>query len=108
MPEEIHSSFSIFYLKYDNINGKVRCSSRQDGDRLRLKARQCTKKLKVLFEEAGMTRSQRDQAIVIRDEKQLLAVEGFGVSEWAEAHSGDQALKITICRDSSDTGETNE
>jgi hypothetical protein len=62
----------------------------------------------VLFEEAGMTRSQRDQAIVIRDEKQLLAVEGFGVSEWAEAHPGDQALKITICRDSSDTGETNE
>ncbi len=108
MPAEIHSSFSTFYLKYDNINGKVRCSSRQDGDRLRLKARQCTKKLKALFEEAGMTRFQRDQTIVIRDEKQLLAVEGFGVSEWAEAHPGDRTLKITICRNSSKTGETNE
>lgn len=106
MPEEIHSSFSIFYLKYDNINGKLICSSRKDGDRLRLKARQCTKKLKALFEEAGMTQFQREQVIVIRDEKQVLAVEGFGVSEWAEAHPGDRALKITIHRNSSDTGET--
>ena len=106
MPEEIHSSFSIFYLKYDNINGKLICSSRKDGDRLRLKARQCTKKLKALFEEAGMTQFQREQVIVIRDEKQVLAVEGFGVSEWAEAHPGDRALKITIRRNSSDTGET--
>lgn len=108
MPEEIHSSFSTFYLKYDNINGEVSCTSRRDGDRLRLKARQCTKKLKVLMEEAGMSRSQRNRIIVIRDDKQVLAAEGFGVSEWAEAHPGEQAVKITICRRNSETGEINE
>lgn len=97
--EQIHSSFSIFYLKYDNINGTLSCTARRDGDRLRLRSRQCTKKLKSLFEESGLTKQQRQRVIVIRDERQVLAVEGFGVSEWAEARPGDRAWKISICRD---------
>ena len=95
---EIHNSFSIFYLKYENIEGRIRCTSRREGDRLRLRNRQCTKKLKALFDEKDMTRRQRDAVLVIRDEKQVLAVDGFGVSEWAEARPGDRAVKITIVK----------
>ena len=95
---DVHSSFSTFYLKYENINGKLSVTSRKDGDRLRLRSRQCTKKLKALFDEKDMTRRQRDAVLVIRDEKQVLAVEGFGVSQWAEASPGDRAVKITIAK----------
>lgn len=95
---DVHNSFSTFYLKYENIEGRISCTSRREGDRLRLRNRQCTKKLKALFDEKDMTRRQRDAVLVIRDEKQVLAVDGFGVSEWAEARPGDRAVKITIAK----------
>jgi len=95
---EIHQTLNTFYFKCESINGTLFCTSWKDGDRIRLAERKCTKKLKALFDEAGLTKQQKMTIPVIRDEKSVVAVGGFGISEYAEASPGDRAIKITISK----------
>ncbi|MDO5445861.1 MAG: tRNA lysidine(34) synthetase TilS [Eubacteriales bacterium] len=96
---DVHDLLNTLYLKCGEIYGHVSCTSRLPGDRLRVKGRGCTKTLKSLFMEAKMTGKERDEALVFRDDKGILAVAGLAVSERAAPAEGDEVLKITIIRE---------
>ena len=93
---EILTSFNNLYFNYDNICGSISFTSREAGDRIRLYGRGCTKSLKDLFSEAGLSRPERDRTPVLRDEKGVIAVYGFGAAERCIARPGDKVLRVTI------------
>lgn len=93
---EIHGLFKTYYLKCESIYGNVKCTGRQPGDRFSPAGRGCTKSLKSLFTERHMTQQQRDQTVVIRDEKGIAAVVGFGTDERCKPEAGDKILCIQI------------
>lgn len=95
---EIHSSLNTFFFKCENICGTITCTSRQPGDRIRLQGRGCTKKLKELFSERGLTLAERVCVPVLRDGAGPLAVCGFGVAERALPGPEDAALRIDISK----------
>lgn len=96
--EEIHDLFKTFYFKSENICGTIICTARKPGDKLRPAGRGCTKTLKSLFLEAGYTRQERDETLIIRDEKGILAVCGLAQDERSIAAAGDEVLRIDIER----------
>ena len=65
--EEINSKFKTYLFKCESICGNITCDSRRPGDRISPAGRNCTKSLKSLFLEAGMTQRERDLTPVIRD-----------------------------------------
>lgn len=66
------------------------------GDRIRLYGRGCTKSLKDLFSEAKLGSIERAQTPVLRDEKGVIAVCGFGVAERCIPRPGDRVIRVTI------------
>lgn len=97
--QEINNKLKTSCLKYENICGAVICSGRRPGDRLRPSGRGCTKKLKSLFLEAGMTAGERDAAIVLRDDNGVMAVPGLAVDERFTPKIGDKILLIQTEKD---------
>ena len=100
--KEINGLFKTYCLKYESICGNVRCTARKAGDKYRPAGRNCTKTLKNLFAEAGMTRQQRDTSPVFRDDKGILAVYPFPADERTVPAAGDRIIRIKIEKD---TGE---
>ena len=94
--QEIHGLFKTYSFKYANICGRLNCTGRRPGDRLRVAGRGCTKSLKALFTEAGMTRAQRDRTLVLRDEAGILAVHGLAVAERSVPREGDRVLQVCV------------
>ena len=94
--EKVNGLFKPFCLKCDEIYGRVFLTSRRPGDEIRLHGRGCTKSVRKLFAEAGLTQRQRALTPVLRDDAGVLAVYGFGVSERAFPREGDTVLQITI------------
>jgi len=94
--EEINNSFNTFIFKCASICGKMTVASRKDGAQVRLKGRGCTKSLKKLFSEKGMTLAQRAQTPVIYDEAGVAAVFGFGIAERCAAQPGDDIYIVGI------------
>jgi len=101
--KEINGLFKTCCLKYESIYGRLICTGRKPGDKIRPLGRNCTKSLKSLFVEAGLTQHERDTVPVIRDEKGILAVPGLCISERAAAMPGDRVLCLRI--DKEQTGE---
>ncbi|MGN1001378.1 MAG: tRNA lysidine(34) synthetase TilS [Oscillospiraceae bacterium] len=93
---EIHNSFNIFYLKSENICGKLRLSSRMEGDSIRLKGRGCTKSVRKLFSEAGLSPEKRILTPVLRDDVGVVAVYGFGTAERCAGEQGDHVIQIQM------------
>lgn len=89
-------AFHTLFFHYDGACGKILCTSRRDGDRIRLAGRGCTKRLSDLFTEAGLTQRQRDRTPVFRDEQGVAGVYGFGVAQRCAAAEGAEALRIEI------------
>ena len=58
--------------------------------------RGCTKSLKSLFTERHMTQRQRNATAVIRDDRGIAAVAGFGAGERFRPQPGDRVLCIEI------------
>lgn len=96
---EINDLFKTFSFKYESICGNIICTGRRPGDKLRVLGRGCTKSLKSLFTEAGMTQRERDSALVLRDEKGILAVYGLAAAERTAARSGEKILRVDIERE---------
>lgn len=95
--KEIHDLFKTLNFKYENICGKILfCTGRRPGDRIRPQGRNCSKSLKALFLEAGMTQRERDRTPVIRDAQGVLAVLGLAVDERAAAAPGDRVVRLQI------------
>ena len=97
--EEIHSKFKTYLFKCESICGNITCDSRRPGDKISPVGRNCTKSLKNLFLEAGMTQRERDLTPVIRDEKGVIAVCGLAVDRRCEAKPGDKVLRLDIERE---------
>ncbi len=93
---EVFKSFNTLCFNYESICGTIFLTSRRDGDRIRLSGRGCTKSLKDLFSEAKMPQAERNLTPVLRDEKGIIAVYGFGIAERCRAEKGDTVLRITI------------
>ncbi len=89
-------SFNNLYFNYDSICGSISFTSRTAGDKIRLSGRGCTKSLKDLFSEAGLSRTERDRTPVLRDERGVIAVYGFGTAERCIARPGDKVVRVTI------------
>ena len=94
--QEINSPLKTYCFKCENICGTIVCTARRSGDRMRPRGRGCAKKLKNLFLEAGMTSRERDTAVVLRDEKGIMAVLGLAVDERFTPKIGDKILRIEI------------
>ena len=94
--QEINSPLKTYCFKCENICGTIVCTARRPGDRMRPRGRGCAKKLKSLFLEAGMTSHERDTAVVLRDEKGIMAVLGLAVDERFTPKRGDKILRIEI------------
>lgn len=94
--EEINDLFKTFLFKSESICGKMFVTQRKNGDRLRPAGRGCTKTLKALFAEAGMTERERALTPVLRDEHGVLAVVGMAADERTVPQRGDRVLKIQI------------
>lgn len=102
--KEVFKSFNIFHFNYESICGTISLTSRREGDKIRLSGRNCTKSLKDLFSEAKMPQSERNLTPVLRDEKGVIAVYGFGIAQRCIAQKGDTVLRITINKTNS-TGD---
>ena len=94
--QEINIPLKTYCFKYENICGAVVCSGRRDGDRMRPRGRGCTKKLKALFAEAGMSARERESAVILRDDKGIMAVLGLAPDERFTPKIGDKILRIEI------------
>ena len=97
--EEIHGLFKTYDLKCEKIHGKIVCTGRKNGDRFRPAHRGCSKSLRALFGEAGLTRRERAVVPVLRDEEGILAVLGFGQDARSVAACGETVIRITWTED---------
>jgi len=93
--EEIHNSFNTFFFKSESICGRISVASPESGDSLRPAGRGCTKSLKKLFSEAGMTAAQKCATPVFSDELGVIAVPGFGIAERCTP-DGSATVRIEI------------
>lgn len=93
---EIHSQFKHFRLRYETIKGDIVCTGRRPGDRMHPLGRGVGKSLKALFLEAGMSRDERDRALVFRDDGGILAVHPLALDERAAPAPGGEQLLLTV------------
>jgi len=96
---EINNSLNTFIFKSENICGRMFVGSRQEGDKIRLLGRNCTKSIRKLFSEARYTTAERALCPVFRDEKGPIAVYGFGIAERCAPRKGDNCIVIIITED---------
>jgi tRNA(Ile)-lysidine synthase len=94
--KEIHNSFNIFFFQSDSICGSIFVKSREDGEKIRLNGRKCTKTLKKLFSESKLNGENRGLVPVLYDESGVLAVYGFGIAERCCPSEGDNVLKAEV------------
>ena len=95
-PGEINTSLNTFFFQYENICGRIYCTSRRPGDRLRIAGRGCTKKLADLLYERGVPAQERGLVPVLRDDLGALAAVGVGQDERALARPGSRAIAVRI------------
>ena len=94
--KKVNALLIPFCIKCGEIYGRVIMSSRRSGDSFRPAGRGCTKTLKKLFLEQGLTQSERDAVPVFRDDCGILGVYGFAVDERACPADRDEVLAVTI------------
>ena len=95
--QKVNSLFKTYCIKYENIRGnEILCTGRRPGDRMRPAYRGCSKSLKALFLERGMTRAERDRVLVFRDGEGILAVHDLAVDERSLPREGETVLRLTI------------
>ena len=93
---KVYSKFKILDFNYHSVCDTITLTSRREGDRIRLAGRGCTKSLKDLFAERGLSPTERSLTPVLRDGSGIIAVVGFGVAERCTAVAGDKVLRIII------------
>lgn len=69
---------NINAIDADKIKGQIIMTSRRDGDRFYSKKRNNTKSLKKLFNEAKIPSYERNNVAVLRDEENVVWIDGFG------------------------------
>ena len=79
--QEIFKNSTYKLLDYDKIIGKLIIRQRRNGDRFRIFDRHITKSIKKLFNEAKIPQEMREKIFLICDERGIIYVEGFGISD---------------------------
>ncbi len=79
--QKIHKQILDYCIDYDTIIGNVCIGSRLEGDKITLLRRNCTKTLKKLFNEEHIPAENRNSVAVLRDDKGVMWVEGFGADK---------------------------
>ena len=82
--QKIHKQILDYCIDYDTIIGNVCIGSRQEGDKITLQRRNCTKTLKKLFNEAHVLPQSRNAVAVLRDDKGVMWVERCRVTKDTE------------------------
>ena len=70
-----------FYCDCDKIVGNVVVRSRQEGDRITLAGRNCSKSLKKLFNELHIPPEERRRIPVITDNCGIIGIGGYAAAE---------------------------
>lgn len=78
--QNVFNNGLVYLIDCDRIDGKIFLRSRAEGDKINLRSRNCTKTFKKLFNELGVAPELRNSVAVFSDEKEVIAVEGAGVS----------------------------
>ncbi len=81
--KKIHNLLFKNALDYAKISENLWLRSREDGDRINIAGRGCTKTLKKLYNEQHIPVWERDGLAVLTDGKRLLWVERLGVAQMA-------------------------
>lgn len=93
---KVFNSLNTFFFNSDSICGTIYVTSRKNGDKIRLNGRNCTKSLKDLFSEAKMTQLERNLTPVLRDDKGIIAVYGFGAAQRCAAKEAHTVVRVKI------------
>ncbi len=91
---EIHDLFKTSFFKCEMIHPDLLCGGRLPGDSIRPQGRGCSKRLSVLFREAGYTGCMRDTTPVLRDSEGPFFVRGIAADERVRPAVGDRVLRV--------------
>ena len=94
--EKVNALLIPFCIKCGEIYGRVKMTSRRSGDVFRPAGRECSKTLKKLFLEQGLTQRERETVPVFRDDRGVLGVYGCAVDERVCPVEGDEVLAVTV------------
>ncbi len=95
--EKVHNLLLKNTLDCDKIVGKLVLSTRQAGDTIRLKNKNCTKTLKKLYCEYKIPLDERENLPVLRDDQGVVWVHKIGVAERCAADENtDIIYKIYV------------
>lgn len=92
--QKISNNVSIYYVDYDKIQNGLIFRCRNNGDKISLKNRGCTKTLKKLFNELAIPPEKRNALVILADETGVLLVEGIGVDSRVMPDSDTENVMI--------------
>lgn len=82
-------------LNCDKIYGVLVLRHRKPGDSIRLCGRNVTKSFKKLFNEQGLSESERNSLLVLSDDRGVVWLENFGVDERVSASDAENVIVIS-------------
>ncbi len=77
--QKVNKELLLSTLDYDKIIGNLVMRKRLEGDKITLPVRKVTKTLKKLFNEMQISPEERDNVLVLADDKSVVWVENVGV-----------------------------
>ncbi len=97
--KKVYKNLLIFALDYDTITHKIVVRQRKDGDKIKLFKRNGTKTLKKAFNEKKVPVSERQKALVLCDEDEIIAVENIGISDKCAVTEKTKRVLIVLRND---------
>ena len=83
-----------YFIDYDKISGKAFFRGREQGDKICIKGRGCTKTLKKLFNELSIPPEKRDSVIVLADESGVILAAGAGIDSRVAVNSDTKNIAV--------------
>lgn len=80
----------------DKISGKLKLRGRKPADKIALLKRGCTKTFKNLFNEASLSKVQRDSIIVVSDDEGVVWLQQFGVDRRVAVDDATQKVVVFL------------
>ncbi len=98
--QKVYKELVLSTFDYDKIVGNLVFRKRQEGDKITLPVRKVTKTLKKLFNEMQISPEQRENIMVLADDKSVVWVENVGVdSRVAPTKGSKKFVNIILAED---------